>query len=94
MNRVPETATRILNFLMARLGILEKRYRQHRTRKKLHVRETIALGEKRFLAVVEFHHQELLVAATCNSITVLASGFQSDGQSTIGDNGLNKDCLQ
>jgi flagellar biogenesis protein FliO len=70
---VPETATKIVNFLKARLGFLEARYAQHQARKKLRLHETLSLGEKRFLAVVEYRHQEILVAGTASSITVLAT---------------------
>jgi hypothetical protein len=46
------------------------RQRAHRS---LRLRETLPLGERRFLAVVEFHGQELLVAGTPNSITLLGA---------------------
>ena len=51
---MPETATKIMSFLKVRLGILEERYTQHRAKKKLRLRETLSLGDKRFLAVVEY----------------------------------------
>jgi flagellar biogenesis protein FliO len=53
--------------------------------------ETLSLGEKRFLAVVQFQRQEFLVGGTGNSIALLAKldapevtpddrdGIQEDG---------------
>jgi len=40
--------------------------------KRLHLRETLSLGEKRFLAVIEFQRQEFLVGGTGTSIALLA----------------------
>jgi hypothetical protein len=36
------------------------------------VRETLSLGDKRFLAVVEFDRQEFLVGGSGNSLALLA----------------------
>jgi len=47
---------------------LERRRSAHR----LHLSETLSLGEKRFLAVVQFQQQEFLVGGTGNSIALLA----------------------
>jgi flagellar biogenesis protein FliO len=91
---VPETATKILRFLKARLGILEERYTQHRAKKKLRLRETLSLGNKRFLAVVEYQHQEILIAGTASSITVLMTAAQLDRGNTAADSRISKDCLQ
>jgi flagellar biogenesis protein FliO len=38
----------------------------------LRLTETLSLGEKRFLAVVQFQQQEFLVGGTGNSIALLA----------------------
>ena len=45
-----------------------------KTRKprRLRVRETLSLGERRFLAVIEFDRQEFLVGGTGNSLELLA----------------------
>jgi hypothetical protein len=90
---VPETATKIVNFLKARLGFLEARYAQHQARKKLRLRETLSLGDKRFLAVVEYRHQEILVAGTASSITVLATSSPLDCI-PVGEGCFSKDSLQ
>ena len=76
---MPSLATKILNFLKTRLGCLEARFTQHQARKRLRLRETLSLGEKRFLAIVEYQHQELLVGGTASSITVLATSSPLDG---------------
>jgi flagellar biogenesis protein FliO len=90
---VPEVAIKILNFLKARLGFLGIRYIQRQARKKLRLRETLSLGDKRFLAVVEYRHQELLVGGTASSITVLATSSPLGG--VLLDEGyIPKDSLQ
>ena len=91
---MPERATKIVNFLKAWLGILEVRYTQHRAKKKLHLRETLSLGDKRFLAVVEYRHQEILVAGTASSITLLATSSQLDCGIAVDEGGISKDCVQ
>ena len=90
---MPEVAIKILNFLKARLGFLGARYVQHQARKKLRLRETLSLGDKRFLAVVEYRHQELLVGGTASSITVLATSSPLGG-ALLDEGCIFKDSLQ
>jgi flagellar biogenesis protein FliO len=48
--------------------------RQIHVRRKLrtlHLQETLALGDKRFLAVVEWKNEQLLIGVTPHSITLL-----------------------
>jgi len=40
--------------------------------RRLRVCETLSLGERRFLAVIEFDRQEFLVGGTGNSLVLLA----------------------
>jgi len=40
--------------------------------RRLRVCETLSLGERRFLAVIEFDHQEFLVGGSGNSLELLA----------------------
>jgi flagellar biogenesis protein FliO len=40
--------------------------------RRLRVCETLSLGERRFLAVIEFDHQEFLVGGTGSSLELLA----------------------
>jgi len=91
---VPERATKILNFLKSWLGILEVRFTQRQAKKKLRLRETLQLGEKRFLAVVEYRHQEILIAGTASSLTVLATSSQLDSKIPEEEGGIGKECLQ
>jgi flagellar biogenesis protein FliO len=43
-----------------------------RKARRLRVRETLSLGDKRFLAVIEFDRQEFLVGGSGNSLALLA----------------------
>jgi flagellar biogenesis protein FliO len=65
--------------LIALLDILQRfwrsalrRVRAQRDGGNLHLRETLSLGEKRFVAVVEVNHQRFLIGGTANSIALLA----------------------
>ena len=49
------------------------RVRRRGTEKQLRLREILQLGERRFLAVVEFEQTRFLVAGTASSITLLSS---------------------
>ena len=45
---------------------------QARPEKFLHLSETLSLGERRFLAVVEFQQQKFLIGGTASSVCLLA----------------------
>ena len=47
--------------------------------RRLRLSETLSLGEKRFLAVVQFQQQEFLVGGTGSSIALLAKLSGPDG---------------
>jgi len=51
---------------------LEKSLVRRRSARRLRLSETLSLGEKRFLAVVQFQQQEFLVGGTGSSIALLA----------------------
>jgi len=55
-------------------GFLRWTQRAMRSRKtrRLRVCETLSLGERRFLAVIEFDSQEFLVGGTGSSLTLMA----------------------
>jgi flagellar biogenesis protein FliO len=63
---------RIFAFLTAHLASLHRQLKHRRPARRLRLSETLSLGEKRFLAVVQFQHQEFLVGGTGNSIALLA----------------------
>ena len=91
---MPEAATKIVNLFKAGLGILGSCYSQRQAKRKLHLRETLSLGDKRFLAVVEYRHQEILLGGTASSITVLATSSPWDSRPSMEDGSISKDCLQ
>jgi flagellar biogenesis protein FliO len=53
------------------LAALGRSWRSRPSR-QLRLQETLALGERRFLAVVEFERQKFLIAGTGNSVAMLA----------------------
>ena len=63
-----------------------------RSARRLRLSETLSLGEKRFLAVVQFQQQEFLVGGTGNSIALLArldsSGAMPDSQTGNQEDGV------
>lgn len=60
--------SRCLRILIS--GIEYVRERSHRQR-TLRVCETLPLGDKRFIAIVQCHNRQLLIGATSHSITLL-----------------------
>lgn len=54
------------------MGTLVRTARAQRTGAKLVLRHTVALGEKRFVAVVEFEGERFLVGSASHSVTLLA----------------------
>jgi flagellar biogenesis protein FliO len=71
---------------------VHKTLTRRRAARRLRVSETLSLGEKRFLAVVQFQQQEFLVGGTGNSIALLARldapGVTPDGPTGNQENGL------
>ena len=65
---------------------LAERFRAGRLRpeRQLRLCETLGLGEKRFLAVVEFEQQKLLIGGTSNSLVMLAA---LSGREPVGASG-------
>jgi flagellar biogenesis protein FliO len=51
----------------------------HPRERQLKLRETLPLGEKRFLAVVEFERQRFLIGGAANSVSLLTE-LPSDAQ--------------
>jgi flagellar biogenesis protein FliO len=71
---------------------VHKSLKRRRSARRLRLSETLSLGDKRFLAVVQFQHQEFLVGATGNSIALLARldtpGVTPDSQTGNQENGF------
>ena len=82
---------RMFAALTAGAGSLHRCLKQ-RPPRRLRLSETLSLGDKRFLAVVQFQHQEFLVGATGNSIALLARldtpGVTPDSQTGNQENGF------
>jgi len=55
-----------------RLGQWVRRTVSARKSRRLRVCETLSLGERRFVAVIEFDRQEFLVGGSGNSLSLLA----------------------
>ncbi|HTS67398.1 MAG TPA: flagellar biosynthetic protein FliO [Terriglobia bacterium] len=69
-------------FALKRVWQLARRAVTSRRTRRLRVSETLSLGERRFLAVIEFDHQEFLVAGSGNSLQLLA---RVEGGRVVGD---------
>jgi flagellar biogenesis protein FliO len=54
------------------LTALGHSWRPHPSR-QLYLRETLALGERRFIAVIEFERQKFLIAGTGTSVAMLTA---------------------
>ena len=65
------TVGRAFAALAAQAARLRQGLKRHRSERRLRLSETLSLGEKRFLAVVQFQRQEFLVGGTGNSIALL-----------------------
>lgn len=73
---LPATA----NALWARIGALWARVRSmRRPGKQLRLTESLPLGERRFVAIVEFERSRFLVGGTASSLTLLARLEDSGG---------------
>ena len=84
-------AGRFCTILTERANRFHKGLQRRRSVRRLRLSEILSLGEKRFVAVVQFQQQEFLVGGTGNSIALLAKldapdltqnlrdGFEQDG---------------
>jgi len=83
---------RIFAVVTEHVAGVHKSLKRRRSARRLRLSETLSLGEKRFLAVVQFQHQEFLVGGTGNSIALLARldapGATSDSQTGNQENGF------
>ena len=83
---------RMFAVLTAHAASVHRGLKQRRSARRLRLSETLSLGEKRFLAVVQFQHQEFLVGGTGNSIALLAKldapGVTPESQTGKQENGI------
>ena len=86
------TVGKIFAVVAAHVAGVHKSFKRRRSMRRLRLSETLSLGEKRFLAVVQFQQQEFLVGGTGNSIALLArldsSGAMAEGQTGNEENGI------
>jgi flagellar biogenesis protein FliO len=70
----PESASVLASWglQVRQMGQWAQRALRTRRPKRLRVRETLSLGEKRFVAVIEYEGQELLVGGSGSSFALLA----------------------
>lgn len=69
---IPATTTlgRLMDTTVASLRAL---WRSRQERKRLLVRETAALGERRFVAVVQFEAKRFLIGYSATTVSLLSS---------------------
>lgn len=80
-NPLASTAlARISALLSTRLRAI---WRSQKRRKALSVRETTSLGERRFVAVIQFERQRFLIGASPSSVTLLTQ--LSDDEAPFND---------
>jgi flagellar biogenesis protein FliO len=61
-----------MNTLMRMWNWIQQKFSVQRTRKRLRVCESVSLGEKRFVAVIQVDGEQFLVGGSSNSVSTLA----------------------
>lgn len=86
---VPRGFSRVLALVRGSLATLWRALisRTRRDRKLLLVRETSALGDRRFVAVVQFERQRFLIGSSPSSVTLLARLSDASPVTETGGNG-------
>lgn len=75
MATFPQTLSRIGSYildLLARLVAQAKKIELRQNKKRLRVCETVPLGDKRFVAVIQVDDQQFLLGGSSTSISLLA----------------------
>jgi len=75
----------------ARWLVAPKRAWRSRPARQLRLCETLALGERRFLAVVEFERRKFLIGGTANSLALLSELSQTNGEETATKNASTRE---
>jgi flagellar biogenesis protein FliO len=66
------TAARVLFDVLARIaGAIRKLVTVQRAQKQLRVCETVSLGDKRFVAVIQIEQERFLIGGATNSVSLL-----------------------
>lgn len=71
ISRSNEEPKSLAGALLARLRGLFSEVSIHRRPRRLKVCETVSLGDKRIVALIEYENQRFLVAATAENISLL-----------------------
>lgn len=62
----------LASFLTAKWNWALEKFKSHQVRKRLRVCETVSLGEKRFVAVIQVDGEQFLVGGSSSSVSTLA----------------------
>jgi len=68
----PPIRTSLLHWLKQSRIRLSEFWRTKHNRRSLVIQETAALGERRFVAVLQFERQRFLIGGSANAVTLLA----------------------
>jgi len=62
----------LASFLAQGWNWAQQKFKSHQVRKRLRVCETVSLGEKRFVAVIQVDGEQFLVGGSSSSVSTLA----------------------
>jgi len=68
----PRAGANFLAMLMRAWQWAQKKFKSHQVKKRLRVCESVSLGEKRFIAVIQVDGEQFLVGGSSNSVSTLA----------------------
>jgi flagellar biogenesis protein FliO len=77
----PMQPIRVWSALVAVFRTVRARLAAVRPARRLRVCESVPLGEKRFLAVVQFEHNRFLIGCAANSVVLLTRLDEENGAS-------------
>jgi len=69
---VPTPWARFLTLLLQAWQWAQTKFKTHQVKKRLRVCESVSLGEKRFIAVIQVDGEQFLVGGSSNSVSTLA----------------------
>jgi hypothetical protein len=87
-------AGRLPQILKTAWNWIQERLQSQQPRKRLRVCETVSLGEKRFIAVVQVDGEQFLVGGSSNSVSTLAHLDKARGFSEVLGQSLRQDLGQ
>ncbi len=69
--KMPAMARALFDFMIKIFTVVQKSFSVQRTQKQLRVCESVSLGEKRFVAVIQVDQERFLIGGAANSIAML-----------------------